>query len=217
MQNTLNRFLLIGLTLLLAACAQTPNVDYTNYRASKPASILVLPPLNNTPDVRATYSFLSTVTMPLAESGYYVFPVALVDQTFKENGLQNPGEIHQASLPRIRKIFGADAVLYITIKDYGASFQVINSKVMVSASAKLVDARTGDLLWTGEATASNDEGGNSSSSSLAGMLLTAVIKQVAGSIGDQGHNVSKITSQRLLYARPNGLLYGPRSPEYGKN
>ena len=67
--------------LLLTGCVPSQqNIDYTAFRASKPRSILVLPPLNNSPDVRATYSYLSTVTQPLAEAGYYVFPVALVDR-----------------------------------------------------------------------------------------------------------------------------------------
>ena len=44
-------------------------------------------PLNASPDVKATYSYLSTVTRPLAERGYYVFPVAVVDQVLKDNGL----------------------------------------------------------------------------------------------------------------------------------
>ena len=57
--------------------------DYTAFKQSRPASILVIPPLNNSPDVAATYSMLSQVTLPLAEAGYYVFPVSLVDETFR--------------------------------------------------------------------------------------------------------------------------------------
>ena len=44
-----------------------------------PTSIVVLPPVNTSPDVKATYSMLAQVTHPLAEAGYYVLPVALVD------------------------------------------------------------------------------------------------------------------------------------------
>ena len=40
--------------------------------------------MSHSTDVRATYSYLSTVTMPLAEKGFYVFPVALVDQMMKD-------------------------------------------------------------------------------------------------------------------------------------
>jgi len=208
--------ILISLLVLTGCGAASHNIDYTAYRESKPHSILVLPPLNNSPDVRATYSVLSTVTMPLAEAGYYVFPVALVDQTFRENGLLNPGEMHQVPLNKLEEIFGADAILYITVTQYGAVYQLLGSEIRVTANAKLVDNRNGQLLWSGAATASDSEGGNNGGSGLVGALIYAVVKQVVGNIGDQGHPIARRTSARLLQVGPNGLLYGPRSPLYEK-
>jgi hypothetical protein len=205
---------LLALVLVLGGCVAHRNIDYTAFRESKPRSILVLPPLNNSPDVRATYSFLSTVTRPLAEDGYYVFPVALVEQTFRENGLTTAGEIHQVPLDKLRQIFGADATLYLTVTQYGPKYMLIGSEVRVTANAKLVDNRTGQLLWAGMATASDSEGNNNSSGGLIGMLIYALVKQVVSNIGDQGHPIARLTSQRLLSAAPNGLLYGPRSPFY---
>jgi len=203
--------------LLLTACAtpQTP-YDYTAFRQSKPRSILVLPPLNSSPDVQATYSVLSTVTQPLAEAGYYVFPVALVDQTFKENGLLNPGEMHQAPLEKIREIFGADAALYITVTQYGSSYQFLSSSVIVTAKARLLDTRNGQLLWEGAASASDSEGDSNSGGGLVGLLVKAIVKQVLNGVtGDhQSHRIARITSLRLLTTNQNGLLYGPRSPLY---
>jgi hypothetical protein len=215
---TTRRISLLATLLLLAGCAapQT-DIDYTAFRQSKPRSILVLPPLNNSPDMRATYSFLSTVTRPLAEAGYYVFPVALVDQTFRENGLLNPGEMHQAPLDKLREIFGADATLYITVTQYGSSYQILSSEVRVTANAKLIDNRNGQLLWQGAATASDSEGGNNSGGGLVGALIVAVVKQVVSNVGDQGHPVARNASRRLLEVKPNGLLYGPRSPLYDNN
>jgi hypothetical protein len=208
-------FLSAAVLLLFAGCfPQQQNVDYTAFRESKPRSILVLPPLNNSPDVRATYSFLSTVTAPLAEAGYYVFPVALVDQTFRENGLPTPADMHQVPLTKLHEIFGADATLFITIKQYGSVYILLGSEVRVTADAKLVDNRTGQLLWHGAATASDSEGGNSGGGGLAGALIYALVKQVVSNIGDPGHAVARRTSFRLLSVRPNGLLYGPRSPQY---
>jgi hypothetical protein len=108
------RALKAALLVLLAAglttgCAtQTKPYDYTAFKESRPASILVLPPINNSPDVAATYSMYSQVTYPLAESGYYVYPVTLVDETFRQNGLNNPPEMHEVTLKKLREIFGAD-------------------------------------------------------------------------------------------------------------
>jgi len=204
---------------LMLGCAThtaTP-YDYTAFKQNQPKSILVLPPLNNSPDVRATYSFLSTVSYPLSESGYYVFPVALVDQTFKENGLTDPADMHQAPIGKLREIFGADSALYLTVDNYGASISA--GAVVVSAKAKLVDLKSGTTLWTGQASASSAEGqNNNNSGGLLGVLVNAVIKQIVNNVGDKGHDMSVITSSRLLHARLNGgLLFGPRSPEFGKD
>jgi hypothetical protein len=214
----ITRLLPALVALALTGCAtQKPTYDYTAYRDSKPSSILVLPPLNQSPDLRASYSVMSTVTAPLAESGYYVFPVALVDQTFKENGLDNPGEMHQAPLAKLREIFGTDAVLYITVEQYGTKYQVIDSSTVVAATGKLVDARTGALLWTGKASASDAENRQNNGGGLVGILVTAIVRQVIGSVGDPGHQVSAMANARLLHARAGGLLYGPRSPQYQKD
>jgi hypothetical protein len=207
---------LLAFVMLATGCATQAPYDYSAFRESKPRSILVLPPLNQSPDVRAPYSMMATVTAPLAESGYYVFPVALVDQTFRENGMTNPGEIHDASPAKLAEVFGADAVLYITISEYGAKYFLIDSQVIVSASARLVDLRSGQLLWEGKASASNAEGRDNSGGGLAGMLISALIRQVANNLGDQGYPVARMTSHRLLTARPGGLLPGPRSPQYQK-
>ncbi|WP_425479073.1 GNA1162 family protein [Xanthomonas populi] len=57
--------------------------DDTAYRASKPRSILVLPPLSHAPDEDAGLSVLSVTTLPLAEAGYDVMPLAPVYETFR--------------------------------------------------------------------------------------------------------------------------------------
>jgi len=203
--------------LWLSACS-TPSAkpDQSDFRNSKPKSILVLPPVNLSPDIRGSLTFLSTVTRPLSEAGYYVFPVAMVDATFKENGLQLADDIHDAPLSKLQSIFGADAVLYITVEKFGSSYVVIDSQTVVSAKAKLVDARTGTLLWKGQASASDAEG-RDNNNGLAGVLINSVIHQLASNIGNPGHQVAKLASARLLSPQSGGILYGPRSPNYGKD
>lgn len=210
--------LLTALSVLLATgCATTKPYDYGNFKAARPASILVLPPLNNSPDVAATYSMLSHVTLPLAESGYYVFPVSLVDETFRQNGLHNPPEMHEVKLQKLREIFGADAALYIDIKQYGTTYAVLASESRVTAEARLIDLRSEQVLWQGAATASSAEGRNSSGG-LAGLLIQALVSQILESVTNQSHQVAGVAAGRLLSAgRPNGILYGPRSPNYQKD
>ncbi|RXU68076.1 hypothetical protein CW358_08345 [Pseudomonas protegens] len=214
--TTLRNLLGLLTVSLLVGCAAPKTVDYSAYKQARPKSILVLPPLNESPDVKATYSMLSQVTFPLAEAGYYVMPIAVVDETFRHNGLTNPADIHGLSPAKLNEIFGADAGLYITVKEYGTSYMLISSETVVTASATLVDLKTGTTLWTGSARASSEEGNNGNNGGLVGMLITAAVKQIINTTTDAGHPIAGITSQRLLSAgQRTGLLYGPRSPKYG--
>lgn len=211
--------LVVGLFLLLTGCSANKKqlTDYSAFRESNPRSILVLPPVNTSPDVNASNSFLSSVTLPLAEAGYYVFPVAVVEETFKQNGVTSPDDISAIPRQKLQQIFGADAVMYITVKQYGTSYQVVNSDTRVTATARLVDLRSGKTLWNGGATASTNENQNNSAGGLLGVLISAAVSQIANSATNKSHDVAKITSARLFSAGGDGgLLYGPRSPKYGQ-
>lgn len=213
------RAALLAAALLLGGCATThqPAYDYTSFKEARPTSILVLPPINNSPDIKATNSMLAQTTVPLAESGYYVYPVTLVDETFKQNGLHSPNDIHEVPTAKLRDIFGADAALYINVKQYGTSYAVITSETRVTAEAKLIDLRSGKTLWSGTATASSAEEHNNNGGGLIGVLITAAVRQIVETVSDQGHVVAGRTSSRLLAAgRPQGMLYGPHSQYYLK-
>lgn len=54
--------------------------------------------------------------------------------------------MHEVPLPKLREIFGADAALYMDIKQYGTSYSLITSESRVTAEARLVDLRSGQLL-----------------------------------------------------------------------
>jgi hypothetical protein len=205
------------LALILSACETIEPYDYTAFKQSRPKSILVLPPLNESPEVNATPGMLAQATLPLAESGYYVFPVSLVNETFRQNGMTMAGDIHQVPYAKLYEIFGADSALYINVKEYGTSYKVLASETRVSAQGKLIDLRTGATLWEGEAVATGGSSGNSGGG-LIGMLLNAVITQVVDTAMDRSYDIAGMANARLLSAgQPNGILYGPRSPLYMKD
>ncbi|RFO95315.1 hypothetical protein DIC66_18980 [Rhodoferax lacus] len=207
-----------AMVLVFSGCATKAPYDYTAFKESHPRSILVLPPVNNSPEVAASYSVLSYATRPLAEAGYYVMPVTLVAEAFKENGMTQPSDMHATSPQKLSEIFGADAALYITVSKYGTTYQVIDSQSLVAAQANLIDLKTGKTLWSGSAQASSAESNNQNQGGLAVLLITAIIKQVVASTTDESHQIAGIATARLLSAgQRNGLLYGPRSPNYGKD
>ena len=200
----------------LTGCATPTPYDYTALRDAKPASILVMPPLNHSPDVTAPAGVLSQVTIPIAEAGYYVLPVAVTDEMFRENGIASAEDAQDIPAAKLRDIFGADAALYLDIKSYGTSYAVVSSATVVALEAILVDLRTGKQIWDGRASASSAEGQNSGGG-LVGILVTALVNQVVNTLNERSVQISGIATQRLLSSNmQRGLLPGPRSADYGK-
>lgn len=195
--------------IFLGSCA-TP-YNYENFIAAKPRSILILPPVSHSTDVRATYSYLSTVTMPVAEKGFYVFPVALIDQMMKENGLPSADEMHQASVKKVREIINPDAILYLTLERYGTSYVIVDSQTTVTVSGKMISTVTGEVIWEGRASA--NDGSQNGGGGIAGVLIGAVIKQAVNSSTDQARNIAPQANHILFNNQHSGLLNGPYHPE----
>ncbi len=201
--------------VLFAGCATKP-YDYSKFRSHRPKSILVLPPLNQSTDIKGTYSCLSSITEPLAEHGYYVFPVSVIDEMMKENGLPTAGEMHQASLKKIREVVNPDAVMYITLERYGSKFQVVDSNSTVTASARLVHTKTGELLWAGKTSASQSANAGSQQGIL-GMIVTAAVAQAVNSSVDRSHAICRDVNRKMISTQNHGLLLGPRHRAFPKD
>jgi len=199
--------------VILTGCSTNTPYDYSNYLRNMPRSIVILPPLNETTEVNATYSYLSTVTQPIAEQGYYVFPVAVVDAMMKENGMPSAGEMHQIPAQKFREILGADAVLYAKIKYWGTHFHVVESSTGVGIEAELVDTATGLMLWQGAGELTEDSN-SGAGNNLLGMIVGAVVSQVANNKSNRARAIAKQLNPTIYQSRENGLLPGYRSPRF---
>jgi len=211
-------FLLIGASTILGACASTSGSQedpYVMFRELMPRSILILPPINESVDLNGTYSWLTTASQPVGEKGFYVFPVAIVDEFMKENGLPNPEDMHAAPLDKIGEIFGADAVMYVTLEQFGQKFEILQSVTRIVARAELVDVKTGQMLWRDRVvhSASNS---NSSGSGLLGALVSATIEQVADTINDTSHDAARSANREMFARSGSGLLPGPTHPRFAE-
>ena len=71
MNLTTSRALLLAgafYLLLLTGCAtKPPAYDYSAFQRAKPATLLVLPPVNDSPEVKATTATWAHTTLPLAD------------------------------------------------------------------------------------------------------------------------------------------------------
>ena len=75
----------------------------------------------------------------------------------------------------------------------------------MEASARLVDAKTGICIWENTVTAQG--GGNSG-------LLEALVGQIVNKLTDQAHDVATMAAAQLVSQPGQGLLLGPRHPQY---
>ncbi|MCL2044309.1 MAG: DUF799 domain-containing protein [Treponema sp.] len=202
---------ILAAIFLFCTCSSSPQINYPDH----PRSILVMPPVNLSVDIAAPVTFLATSTIPLAEAGYYVIPVALSAQMFIENGVTVAEEAHGIPYARLHEIFGADSALYITIIQYGAIYYVLGSAVTAQASAKLVDLRTGRELWSGRVDVTENPS-SASNRGILGTLVGAVIDQIAHTLSNRAYTVGRNANYKLLSpGSKNSILYGPYHPLYG--
>jgi len=209
--------------LVFCACASTPP-ETPIPRENHPYSILIMPPINRTVDVRAPAIFLAGSTRPLAESGYYVIPVALSETVFRQNGIMAAEEAHMLDHAVLRDIFGADAAMYIVINSFGPSYQLLRSVVQVSASARLVDLRTSQIIWAGQIfkEQGRNDALNLSGGSIAQQLIImagqAAIDQVINVVFDPSERLAKEAIHRAFSASGSRssarIPFGPHHPRF---
>ena len=92
----------------------------------------------------------------------------------------------------------------------GAKVRIIFIKAVVNAKLRLVDVKTGELLWDAVAYAvqkSGDGGGG-----IAGAIAAAIIEQVAGSLVDKTKGLSSTANNSAIFNHTRGLLNGPYKP-----
>ena len=140
---------MLAVAALATGCVTAPAVrmDYSRLYDQNPRSILIVPAVNRSVDVDAPNYYLSTIARPVAERGYYVFPVHLVKRILEDDGLADAALVHQADPARLGEMFGADAIMYVTIERWDAMYAIVSTTVIVEFSYVLKSAKTGEVLW----------------------------------------------------------------------
>lgn len=160
----------------LAACATPPTPkDYTAFRREDPRSILVLPVLNNSGAVEAPEFFLSTISPPFAQRGYYVFPANMVKSLLEEEGLSDPALLYGADTRRLANLFGCDTALYLSIERWESQYILISTSTNVAFTYELKSCKTGEVLWTDTQELTYSPQANSSGNPLADLIAQMVV------------------------------------------
>lgn len=217
---------MIVMASMMAACAapQAPRAkkDYVEFPAGNPRSILIPPVVNNTVNVDAPRYLLSTIPIPVAARGFYIFPVNLVRGMMNEEGLSDANMVHAADPTVLGALFGADAILYITIHSWETEYLLVTATTTVSFSYVLKSGRTGEELWSGSAkisessedgTTQSDDGDSSWLEELIGRTILAAIQTSAP---DYMQLAREATGQ-ALGGGDQVFPAGPYSGKYGKD
>jgi hypothetical protein len=170
------------MSLFTTGCVSRPEPpDYGPFMETNPHSVLVVPVLNNSPEVTAADYFLATISVPLAERGYYVFPVNMVRELLADSGLSDPGLVHGAHATEIASLFSADTVLYVTITNWEAKYLVFATTVTVGFEYVLKDGRTGETIWSSSQVMNYTPQTQSSGNAIADLII--MVAQAAATKG----------------------------------
>jgi hypothetical protein len=203
--------------LAITGCATAPpHSDYSHFRAANPKSLLIVPVVNRSVDVDAPDYFLSTISRPVAERGYYVFPVHLVKRLMEDDGLGDADMVH-ANDPRIlAHMFGADAVMYISIERWDAQYAILTTTVTVELNYEIKSGVSGETLWRTHQKVIYQPQGGSSGNPMADLIAKAII----AAIEKAKPNYIPLAQQANLQAvltKGTGLPAGPHDPSYQKD
>jgi hypothetical protein len=209
---------LLSFIMFTSGCATTQKKDYSAFKAADPHSILVLPVVNRSVDVNAPDYFLSTLSIPLAERGYYVFPVDMVKHLLEDDGMSDADLVHNADTMKLCSLFGSDSNLYVSIERWDAKYLLLTTQVTVDFDYKLKDCKTGDLIWSErKGMVYSPQQQNSSGNPLADLVVMAISAAVTKAAPNYMPLAHQVNGAVFAYPQGPGLPAGPYLNEYRKD
>lgn len=198
----------------LTACAthMTKYEAFPRMYAERPLAILVLPPINETTAADAKEFYSTTIAEPLSFSGYYVFPIEVVSEIMKDEGLYDTEAILNLPPNKFKEYFGADAVMYIWISKWSTSYYVIGGNVSVSIRSAIKSTTSGDVLWQYEGTIVEDTTVTSTGGGLIGLAVAIAATAVKTAATDYVP-----IAKRANYMILNTVPYGKYHLNYDKD
>lgn len=177
---------LVAAALLMCGCVQqvTKGEKYPLMYTETPKSILVLPPMNESTSAEAKSYYATTIQETLSYWGYYVYPYEVTADILKMEGVYDAELLKGVPLAKFREYFGADAVLFTTIKKWDLAYVVVASNLTVSIDAELKSTQTDQSLWAYNGTVVVDLSGGNTGGGLIGLAVKAVVAAVSSAMVD---------------------------------
>lgn len=205
----------IIILFLLNACAPkmtTKGDQFPLIYQETPASILILPPINESTAADAKEYYATTIQEPLSFWGYYVFPYEVTTEILKMEGIYDSELLKHTPLPKFREFFGADAVLFTTIKKWDLTYVVLAANLTVSIDCELKSTKSDATLWRYNGTIVVDLSGGNTGQGIAGLIAKAVITAVQAAAADYVPHARRANIMAL-----RSLPYGKYHGFFGKD
>jgi hypothetical protein len=197
--------------LLLAGCAtQQAKTDLSAFNAAKPRSILVVPAVNKSLDVDAPNYLLTTLTVPLAEKGYYVFPVHTAKTVLEQEGFYDGDQVQKQAPETLARLFGADAVLFVTINRWDAQYAVFATTVTVDFDYRLV-YKDGTEIWKANKKMQYTPQQQNTGNPLANLIASAVTAALERAKPNY-MPLAQMANVQVLAMDPTAIPNGPYRP-----
>jgi hypothetical protein len=173
-----------------------------------PNSILVLPAINLTTAADASDYYAVTIAQLLSSKGYYVMPQEITTEILRAEGITDGQQLLQIPMQKFGQLFGADAVLFVQIREWDTNYYVIGGNVTVSADYELKSTRSGETLWNNSARQVVDTSGDSNN---GGGLIGALIATAIQTAVQDYMPIAQRVNAYALAPLPLGL-YHPAHP-----
>ncbi|MEA1920029.1 MAG: DUF799 family lipoprotein, partial [Campylobacterota bacterium] len=188
----------------------TKGSEFPKMYEQQPRSLLILPPMNESTAAEAKDYYMTTIVIPFASMGYYTFPVEMVSDIMKQEGVYDTELLYNMPLNKFYEYFGADAVLFTHIKQWDLSYAVIASNLRITIDARILSTKSSELLWQYRGSVVIDLSAHSSGNSgLAGLLVDVIATAVNSATVDYVDH-AHTANQRLIYSLP----FGPYHEQY---
>lgn len=201
--------------LLLSACApkmSTKSAEFPMMYEERPASILILPPINESTAADAKEYYSTTIQEPLAFAGYYTFPYSITSEILKMEGIYDTELLVNLPLSKFKEYFGADAVLFTTIKKWDLSYIILASTLTVSIDCKLKSTTSNQILWKYTGTVVVDLSGGNAGGGLAGLIVKVIVAAVQSAAADYAPY-----ARQANYHALSSMPYGKYHSEHNKD
>ena len=134
----------------------------------------------------------------------------MVKRVLEDNGLSDADMVHSAQTQKLADLFGADAVLYISINRWDARWMLLSTTVTVELTYVLKDGKSGNVLWADTRIVKYTPQGASGGNAIADLIIDVAQAAMTKAAPNYMPLARQANAEAFRYPGP-GIPPGPYS------